>query len=367
MTSVSRGVSLKSISIDAFKCFEQLALPLGALTLLTGFNGAGKSSALQPLMLIAQTYKRSDDPKRLSLNGSLVKLGTAGDVTPSSSDRRMKFSISTETADHTWEISPKAGDRDLDMVSKDNLHPNERDRRILRDITYLAAVRLGAEDSFPIPDNLDGLDVGFDGRYAPYWYDRLADDIVVAERLNPKEEATTFRKQLDSWMAVLFPGARVSVQSVVALSLMNLQFALGEYGDWRRPSNIGYGLTYAFPILVALLGATPGQVIVVDSPEAHLHPSAQSMMGRLLAHFANAGVQIIVETHSDHLLSGIRLAVREKVLSPQKLNIHFFGGASEGGHGVISPTVGADGEIYEWPNGFFDQGEKDLAQLAGWN
>ncbi len=366
MSKLSDDVTLSSVNIEAFKCFEQLRLPLGSLTLLTGFNGAGKSSALQPLMLISQTYKRTGRPRRLALNGSLVKLGTAGDVTSSNSDRLMSFTLATETAEFRWQVVPRAGDRELQIASSGEMEPDEHLLQALRGITFLAAVRLGAEDSFPIPEDLESFDVGFDGRYAPYWYDRLADETIEAARMSPTEEATTFRKQLDSWMATLFPGARVSVQSIAALSLMNLQFALGEFGDWRRPSNIGYGLTYAFPILVALLGAEPGQVVIVDSPESHLHPSAQSMMGRILVHFANAGVQIIVETHSDHLLSGIRLAVREAVLSPHKVHIHFFSGVTDEGHGVISPTIGKDGEIYEWPLGFFDQGEKDLAQLAGW-
>jgi CRISPR-associated Cas5-like protein len=148
---------------------------------------------------------------------------------------------------------------------------------------------------------------------------------------------------------------------------MNLQFRLSEFGSWRRPSNIGYGLTYAFPILVALLGAIENQVIVIDSPESHLHPSAQSQMGRILASFAAAGVQTIVETHSDHLLNGVRLAVRDGILSSEDLRIHFFRGVSGAEHGVTRPRIGAGGEIYEWPEGFFDQGEKDLSRLAGWD
>jgi CRISPR-associated Cas5-like protein len=165
----------------------------------------------------------------------------------------------------------------------------------------------------------------------------------------------------------LFPGARTNVQNVVATSQMHLEFRLAELGSWRRPSNIGYGLTYAFPILVALLAADPDQVIVIDSPESHLHPSAQSQMGRILAMLASAGVQIVVETHSDHLLNGVRLAVREGMLVPEDLRIHFFKGPDGNGHGVTTPRVGAGGEIYEWPEGFFDQAEKDLSRLAGWS
>src|SRR5262249_15841889 len=157
---------------------------------------------------------------------------------------------------------------------------------------------------------------------------------VSPERRHPGEPAPSFRKQLDAWIGALFSGAQANVQSFPTISMFSLQFRLSEIGAWRRPANIGYGLTYAFPILVALLAASKGQIVVVDSPEAHLHPSAQSSMGRILAHFAKAGVQIIVETHSDHLLNGVRLAIKEGQLSNSSLRIHFFAGPSPGGHGV---------------------------------
>jgi predicted ATPase len=145
-----------------------------------------------------------------------------------------------------------------------------------------------------------------------------------------------------------------------------LQFRLSETGEWRRPANVGYGLTYAFPILVALLAAESGDIIILDSPEAHLHPQAQSRMGWLLAVFAAAGIQLVIETHSDHVLNGIRLAVRDKILPVTKLSLLFFTGASLAGHGVICPRVDEQGRINEWPDGFFDQSDKDIAQLAGW-
>jgi CRISPR-associated Cas5-like protein len=167
-------------------------------------------------------------------------------------------------------------------------------------------------------------------------------------------------------LGTLFVGAQANVQLIPQVSLLSLQFRLSEIGSWRRPANIGYGLSYAFPVLVALLTAQEGQLVVIDSPEAHLHPSAQSRMGRLLAHFAAAGVQILVETHSDHLLNGVRLAVKNRTLPHVDVRIHFFTGATSEGHGVLSPAIDPDGRIDEWPDGFLDQSEKDLSQLTGW-
>ena len=192
------------------------------------------------------------------------------------------------------------------------------------------------------------------------------DSEVSAEKRHPQEQATSFRKQLDAWIGSLFPGAQANVQLLPQVSRLSLQFRLFDTGSWRRPANIGYGLTYAFPILVSLLAADAGQIVVIDSPEAHLHPSAQSQMGRLLAHFAAAGVQVLVETHSDHLLNGVRLAVKDQIIAHTDLEIHFFAGATRDTHGVVSPTIDRAGRINDWPKGFFDQSDNDLSVLSGW-
>ncbi len=360
------GRAIHASVMEGFKCFDGLRLEFGQLTLVTGFNGGGKSTALQPLLLISQAL-RLGTIDALPLNGPLVRLGTAGDIAPMNSERPTLLRV--EGSDTTIGFKPmlQAGDRILPMAEPPEGKDNVLLGQALASLSFLGAVRIGAEDAFPIPEWVDAPDVGHDGRFAPYWYDRLVDEEIDTRRHFPGSTAGTFRKQLDAWLGSLFPGAEANVQNAVALSQMNLQFRLAELGTWRRPSNIGYGLTYVFPILVALLAARPDQVIVIDSPESHLHPSAQSQMGRILATLASAGVQIIVETHSDHLLNGIRLAVREKALRPDDLRIHFFSGPSGVNHGVTTPVMGPGGEIYEWPDGFFDQGEKDLSRLAGWD
>jgi len=124
-------------------------------------------------------------------------------------------------------------------------------------------------------------------------------------------------------------------------------------------------MSYAFPLLVALICAAPGQMVIVDSPEAHLHPRAQSVMGRILAWFAAAGVQVIVESHSDHLLSGVRLSVREGLLRADKAAVHFFGSTSKGEKAFREKiAIAEDGSIANWPEGFFDQAIADLIGLS---
>ncbi|MBP2489136.1 putative ATPase [Rhizobium leguminosarum] len=362
---------ISELGIMDFKCFRDVKLPLAALTVLSGYNGAGKSSALQPLLLAAQSSRLGpwDSPSSLEmpLNGSLVRLGTVGDVLPPDATD-IRFQFVTSDASLTLYASAKAGERSLMRKGFDSDGAWGDLFASLGQLVYLSAVREGAIEAFPAPDRLgdDLQDVAMDGRFASFWYHRLADNEVEPARRCPDEPADTFRKQVDAWLGRLAPGARANVVPVPAASAYALQFKLTETGEWRRPANVGYGLTYAFPIIVALLAAKPGAVVVIDSPEAHLHPRAQSHMGKMLATFASAGVQVIVETHSDHVLNGVRIAVRDKVIDHDQTSLLFFSGISDAGHGVTTPRLDREGRIDEWPDGFFDQSEKDVAQLAGW-
>lgn len=360
---------LTSIEIQRFKCFERLQLRFGKLTLLSGYNGAGKSSAIQPLLLLAQSLRKAQKPTSLSLNGPLVRLGSVGDIVPSgTAGMNVVFALKSETSIFSWELSARAGERHLTVVEcaplEESSNPAEIGALLAR-LIYIGAVRDGAAEMQPIPNGDDDWrgNVGADGGFAAYWLDRLSDDQIVANKDNSREKKTSVRKALNGLLGTLFPGAEADAQVLSRVSGMSLQFRLSGTGEWKRPSNVGYGLSYAFPILVALLTAVKGQTVVVDSPEAHLHPAAQSKMGAILAQFAAAGVQVIVETHSDHLLNGARIAVHEGRLAPSDVEVHFFSGASEEGHGVISPIMDATGRLSQWPNGFFDQFDKDVLRL----
>ncbi|MEZ5831094.1 MAG: DUF3696 domain-containing protein [Dongiaceae bacterium] len=236
----------------------------------------------------------------------------------------------------------------------------------MRRISFLSAMRGGTSEVCPLPDSTSSfVDIGSAGEFSAWWYTRAADDEIPENRRHPSETGTTLRRQLDAFMSDIFHGGGANAEVVPRTSVTRLEFRSSPRGDWRRPANIGYGLSYAFPILVALLMAQSGQVVMIDSPEAHLHPHGQSIIGKQMAHFASAGIQVVVETHSDHVLNGVRLAVRDGKLAASDVAIHFFSADKTEGSGIFSPRLNSDGALSEWPNGFFDQSELDLARLSG--
>ena len=122
---------------------------------------------------------------------------------------------------------------------------------------------------------------------------------------------------------------------------------------------------------MAALSANRDDLLLIENPEVHLHPAGQAAMGEFLADVASAGVQVVIETHSDHVLNGIRRAVRSRTLSADDVALHFFrprrGVEQDGVPQVESPSLDADGNIDAWPEGFFDQFDKDMNDFASWS
>jgi predicted ATPase len=106
----------------------------------------------------------------------------------------------------------------------------------------------------------------------------------------------------------------------------------------------------------------------VENPEAHLHPKGQSGIAGFLARVAGAGTQVVIETHSDHVLNGVRRAVAvDKVLAASDVSMHFLDTIDqpEGETPrMTSIRMEDNGEVAPWPEFFFDQMEKDLGALA---
>ncbi len=237
----------------------------------------------------------------------------------------------------------------------------------LESLIYLSAARQVETEVFPSPFDA-GLpvgDVGSIGQYATWWLREMGDQESKKERVYPGATTqTSIRQQVNAWIDDLFPGGEANAIQLAQTNLMQLQLRSGITSNWVRPANIGYGMSYAFPIVVAGLCADVGQTIILDSPEAHLHPKAQSRVGRFLSYVANSGVQLLVETHSDHLLNGVRIAIKDGIIKPRDLAIYFFTGKREAR--VIRLSIDKNGTVHDLPDGFFDQAERDLANLAGW-
>ena len=403
---------LTKIELRSFKCFELLRLPLAPLTLLTGFNASGKSSVLQALGLLHQTMSGAEFSTRLLLNGSAVQLGTLADVVDQLSGNRDEFEIGVE--DDTIPVHPHlvsscawtfGGDRrDMSIsvrrvVAGDSqavespedlrylipritasypgnlpeggyptfLDINDRNRLVsaIRFLTYVTAERAAPQDIYRIEDPLVVRNVGSQGEHTVSVLQERRDDSVPG-RLALPDAPPTMLRQVEERMRTIFPGFRMDLRQVQGVNAVTLGLRTSDATDFHSPVHTGFGLTQVLPIVVAALSAREGELIMVENPEVHLHPAGQALMGEFLAEVANAGIQVLVETHSDHVLNGVRRAVKEKELAADKVAIHFFRPRSDELPQALSLNMDDSGNIDDWPEGFFDQFDKDANYFAGW-
>ena len=382
---------LTQIDLRSFKCFTLLKLPLRPLTLLAGANASGKSSVLQALVLLHQTMREHEWSSRLMLNGGAVQLGTVADVIDQVHGRRdCEIGLLSETAHSRWEFS---GERDemsmnvrrvsvsgADGVEEgepgklQHLLPATGQHHLLTErllgLTYLTAERLGPREYYKLDDPQLTAVVGPRGEYAVSVLYSGRDTQVLPGLVTEDIPPTRFR-QVEAWMGQFFPGCRLAIEQVPHANSVTLGIRLSADTEFHRPIHTGFGLTQILPIMVAALSAKRDDLLLIENPEVHLHPAGQAAIGRFLAKVAIAGVQVIVETHSDHVLNGIRRAVKTKILKADHVALHFFRSRSQAEKGEVpqveSPSMDADGNIDSWPDGFFDQFDKDMNYFAGWS
>ena len=178
-------------------------------------------------------------------------------------------------------------------------------------------------------------------------------------------ESKGLNSVLDHWLQKVTPGAHIHIDSIPDANALLSGFVFDQPGDTQSnrylATNVGFGLSYVLPVLVALL-APEDTLCLIENPEAHLHPQGQLMLAELAVRASTSGVQVIIETHSDHFMNGVRIAVREGLVKPQQVNFHYFE-REDGKTNVSSPEIDTDGRLSSWPAGFFDQHEESLAKL----
>ena len=378
---------LSRLDLRFFKCFERLRLPLAPLTLLTGLNASGKSSVLQALVLLHQTMREHEWTTRLALNGYGVRLGAMPDVVDEVFGRR-SFEIGLTDDENTCDWTFEGDRRDMSMAvqrvsvngrmveaprSLRYLLPSDAESatpvaslaRRLRDLTYITAERVGPQEAYALEDPHDFNVVGPRGEHAVSVLHWGRDEPVSAGLALPDAPASRFR-QVEQRMRTLFPGCTLDLQQAPRTNAVTLGLRTSDDTGFHLPAHTGFGLTQCLPIVIAGLSASEGDILLIENPEIHLHPAGQALMGQFMADVARAGMQILVETHSDHVLNGIRRAVKADRLAAEQVVIHFFRPRSDDQPQVVSPAMDDSGNIDSWPEGFFDQFDKDAGHFAGW-
>jgi len=335
---------LTEIKLEYFKSFVEKTISLNNLTVLTGLNSSGKSSIIQAIRIMK---KVEDKEKNILLAGH----GTFDEIINNASKDR--GTIGLEIIDNDSNIFKL-------KIEKNKFKSNNTEKVKFPEIIYIAADRFGPQATIPLINNFSEEHIiGSHGENLLQFIEKNKDQILDEKLKHELSEGETLIYNLKAWLNEISPNIKfdynINQQSDTSFSLFNE----------HRATNVGFGLSYTLPVIVALLAGTfiKNSIVLIENPEAHLHPRGQTAIARLIALCVSAGAQIIIETHSDHIFDGIRIEVKKGIIEPEKVQIHWFELDEKNNTEVYSPIIDKNGRLNEWPAGMFDQFETNAFQL----
>ena len=344
---------LSRISIEGFKCFDKVELTLGKMNLLTGANSSGKSSFIQSLLLLMQQTEQGKNP----LNGKYTHLGFWQDVKNSiTNPRKIKISVS--------EQGEVQGQCNLELDMDNPAEASGIDLLAEKDFIYLSAERVGAEAVYQ--QNLtDEYRIGVHGEYTF--------DYLSVERMNELREpaflypelGVNLGNQVDYWLDYI-TGYMITSERIPGTEIVKVAYRQSRGGNREiKPNHVGTGISYVANVIISALYCRKDILFVIENPEIHLHPKAQSKLLDFFCFLAARGLQVIIETHSDHIFNGLRKNIKMGRISERDSNIYFFRQDENLISIPVKISVSKDGVVRNHEKGLFDQFDEDLDELLG--
>jgi len=417
---------ITEISLQNFKIFkDKTTFPLNKLNLLTGVNGGGKSTLLQSLLLMRQSIEHDERTTNIIFNGSCVELGTFMDVKNLETSRKEAIVFGFKQ-DNTQGVGNGEDYYYLREIRKDEsvgqvyrieiggyenikisslgrayFYENEEleltynyggnrspfllfprglifsDGRLekgfpheldlnshdFHKIHYIAADRIGPKSYYEKTTLGKFPNVGPRGEHTANILYRLEDELVN-DKLYLGKDAKTLMQQTEEWLKKILGGAKLELKGKEREhTVLNLLFNTRDSEGRYRPSNVGFGYTYILPIVVSGLIAKSGEILIVENPEAHLHPKAQSELTKFLALVASCGVQVFIESHSEHVLNAIRVVTLQKEIDIKNDEVSVLYFQNDKKEPFVHLKIDEKGKINNWVDGFFDQQELDLGEI----
>ena len=377
-------MTIHTLSIERFKTINQAIFPLKNLNLFTGMNGMGKSSCLQALLLLKQSFLSGTLPsKGLLLRGQFVNCGHGVDALHQFATQEsdtLTFAIQNSKGEKSWSFDAGAENEESELLPL--VDANNEGDAVYTDapfagrMQYLCADRIAPATSYEAShlEVHEKEQIGLRGEYAVHFLAENQNQPLAIEGMRHeslKESQIDLLNNVRAWLGEISPGVSLSARrdSSIDKAVLTYEYDVGSrhrFTSPLRPTNVGFGVTHSLPLIVSVLSSRPGDLLLIENPESHIHPRGQAQMGILLAMAASFGVQLMIETHSDHILNGVRVAVRRKLLSASETAIFYFDRPrSDSTHSavIVSPQIDEAGKIDMWPDGFFDDYEKLLCEL----
>lgn len=371
---------IKKIAIEGFKSFgAKTEMNLARITVIYGKNGRGKSSIVQPLLLLAQTMQEKGIPDVMPVNGRFVKLGVAEDlINKDLSPKKWTVELNSDSESLILSYSTVKEKPQLATISEFFLNGEDRfvsvasaegsenmnidhlkisvttsDSSILQELkmlNYISSERCGPCNEVKLNDNLDPDNIGVKGETLINVIHNHGDMFArnVSEALSYVLDGGVIRTRREG-------DDRISLR-INSADDEHLLF---------KPVNVGFGYSYVLPVIVASLLAKKGSMLILENPEAHLHPAAQSRLMDLIIKLAmEKNLQVVVETHSDHVVNGLRIARKNGEIERTDALILFVDHDSKTMQTIVEEIeCDKNGTLSREPDDFLDEWTKQLLKL----
>lgn len=353
---------IKKININGFKSIIHLELDCKKLNILTGTNSSGKSTIIQSLIvfsqLIASTYNES-------LNGPLINLGLFNEVKSKLiKEKRISVNFYDEDGnDFGYEIK---GDGINNLLGHWDTMKNKKellDYSYKNKFYYIPFDRTGVRESYPV--NSTQSKFGFLCECALSYYEEQKKVNSVLEKSLLKDQSSpSLSTQVNYWLNEILEVRMDTERKNLSDNFVTVQYT-GKDGIAHSPKNVGSGISYIISILIVCLASEKNSTIIIENPEIHLHPKAQSKLTEFLYFIAKSGRQIFIETHSDHIFDGIRAGIATETMDNEVIAIHFITNHNEKGTECEKINFGKKGKILNPKKDLFDQFDLDLDKMLG--
>ena len=377
---------IKSIEIKNFKAIKSKYFPLRNLNIVAGMNGQGKSSFIQSLLLLRQSEGINSGV--LKLNNGLVKIGTTKDALYQYSKKEENLSFALqfkETDPYLMEFGYEINADQFNQKSPitNFINENRNEALFSNKFQYLNAQRIEPSTinsgSLTYVEQLN--DIGKYGEYTAHFIELRGAEAIAFDNLLHKDSITydeltnttttnkTLLNQINLWLGEISPGVAVKTNQITSdLILLEYTFKQPNLGNTNRfkPENVGFGISYALHVVTALLKAKPGDLLIIENPESHIHPRGQAELGKLISLVAQNDIQIIIETHSDHILNGIRVGIKTTPKLKDKTILFYFEkviNELEQYAKITNIQIDEFGELSEYPKNLLNEWSNQLLNL----
>ena len=355
------------MQIENFKSIRKLSLPLENLNLFFGMNGMGKSSVIQALLLLRQSFWENSKLglDYLYTNGTMIQLGTGKDVfCQSGISDNIRFYIQfSNNIKYDCCYKYRLDDPDSDQLMRVGTKIDDSYAVPLfsEQFSYLGAEHIGPRKQYSIENwkRNGAVKLGIAGEFVVPFLALEGEKLRVPDEMCLQNGKTNrLIDQVSAWMAEISPGIRISAELLPSIEKAKLAISYSGdrlFSDSFLPVNVGFGIPYVLPLIVELLISNQDSLLLIENPESHLHPKGQTMIANLIALAAEHGCQIICESHSDHVINGIRVAVKKSQINNRKVGVSFFSKNKEQETKVDNIYIDGKGNLSDYPLGLLDE------------